>query len=190
MEPNPVPAVLEKDPPPNRSSTVLAAPPKHPRRFAILFDLLDVDADGHTNQRHFASHRDRTNVCCLDLAWTPLNISSSGFLGVSANLGTRSQDLSDSTTVSLTDGLLGAALGYATPGGGPWGRIDAGISSLVVTRRTTGVDWGLGWALRAGWAFHFPGYAILAGGGVDGRKYLDLNVREIQAATFFLGVML
>lgn len=95
-----------------------------------------------------------------------------------------------STTVSdLVIGGNLTAKGNALRSG-PWARTDIGLSFLTVTRMTTGLDFGLAAALRAGWAFSFDDFALVVGAGTDTRRYLNLDVHPVTAATISAGVML
>lgn len=159
-------------------------------RFELLLDLLDIDGDKRINQRHFDDEPRKSNMCCLDAAWIPWSRPDGFSLGVSGNLGQWSQDLRDGTVLQVTDLLVASSLGYRQVETGPWARVDLGISTLVVDRRTVGVDWGVGGAVRAGWRFGKDTWALICGGAWDFRRYFSLDVKDVPALTLFAGAEL
>lgn len=158
--------------------------------WTILLDFADLDGGGRRNQRHFAWRDSSSNLCCLDLSWTPWRSEAGLFLGSTLDIGHVKQKLSDATDVGLTDLLVAGSLGWHPGGFGPWIRGDLGIATLVVARRSVGSDWGVGGSLRAGWIFSVGRWALLAGGGGDWRAYANLDVEDVPAVTIFAGVEL
>lgn len=73
-------------------------------------------------------------------------------------------------------------------GGAPWARFDAGPALLLVERREAGMDWGVGGAVQAGWAFAGSTTEVLVGAGVDFRRYVHLEVADLPALTISVGV--
>lgn len=161
-----------------------------PPAWTLLVDLADVDGGSRMNQRHFRDSDSLANRCCLDLAWTPIRLGRSGTLGASTNLGRWSQTLADGTVVHVSDLLVALATTLEPHGSGPWIRLDAGVSVLLVDRITQGTDWGVGGSARVGWRFDAQSWALLAGGGWDARRYVHLDMPNIPALTLFAGVQL
>lgn len=155
--------------------------------WTLLVDLADVDGGKRLNQRHMRTDS-ITNLCCLDFAWTPLRPAPRLAVGVSANLGRLSQELSDGTIVEISDILVASSVLYRREGSGLWARVDLGISTLVVDRITVGVDWGVGGAVRAGWRWERPPVAWIAGLGWDFRHYAHLDMKDVPAITLSAGV--
>lgn len=158
-----------------------------------MLDLSDLNADKRTGQRHFHRNSKQTNYCCFDVAWSPVPVFRNWLrFGPVVNFGGWFQDMESGPSTAVSDLVIGgnlAARGRVLRSG-PWARTDLGLSLLTVTRKTTGVDFGLAAALRAGWAFSFDGFALIVGAGTDTRQYLNLDVHPITAATLSAGVML
>lgn len=172
------------------SKAVPRAPLDKSHRLELLLDLFDIDGDQRLNQRHFNDEPKKSNFCCVDAAWIPWSRPDGFSLGVSGNLGQWSQDLTDRSVVQVTDLLVASSLGYRRLATGPWARVDLGISTLVVDRRTVGVDWGVGGALRAGWRIDKDTWALICGGAWDFRRYFNLDVKNVPALTLFVGAEL
>lgn len=170
-----------------------AAPPgaQPLRPWSVRLDLLDIDGAGRVNQRHLQHGGKRTVACCLDVAWLPWN-PAAGFLqlGGGFNAGGWVQDLKVGPQVRVADLLVEASVRWSVPGpgGAPWARLDAGPALLLVERREVGLDWGVGGALQAGWAFAGSTADLLVGAGVDYRRWAHLDVADLPALTISVGV--
>lgn len=157
----------------------------------VTLDFADIAESGETNTRHFHQKEHQSNSCCLDLAWYPVNggqgrLRAGGF----ANLGGWNQKLTDGSSVLLADLTVGGSFLGAIPLGniwGVWARTDLGVSNLVIERHITGMDWGLGWAIRAGFSGRPWGSTLFVGAGMDWRTYLNVDLKAIPATTLLLG---
>lgn len=158
--------------------------------WTLLLDLADVGSVRGPSQRHIRETDSISNRCCLDLGWMPVSLGKSGFLGGSVDLGRWTQRLPDGTVVHVSDGLLALSVGLEPLGSGPWMRLDAGLSTLVVDRRQIGTDFGAGGSARLGWRVDAGSWALLAGGAWDFRRYLNLDMTGVLALTLFAGVQL
>jgi len=156
----------------------------------VLLDLSDVNAQYRTGQRHFHKNATQTNYCCLDVSWSPVSLWKDRFqFGPLVDFGGWTQTMSTGPATTLNDLVAGVNLStpIRTTKSGPWARVDLGLSTLFVTRRTTGADFGLAAAVRAGWNFTIDGYSLILGMGTDTRQYLSLDMKPITAATIFAG---
>lgn len=161
------------------------------RPWSVRLDLLDIDGAGRLNQRHLQHWAKRTVACCFDAAWLPWNPSEGAFqMGGGINVGGWVQDMEDGPHTRVADLLVEASARWSMPGsaGAPWARLDAGPALLVVERRQVGVDWGVGGAVQAGWAFAGATTDVLVGAGVDFRRYANLVVADLPALTVSVGV--
>lgn len=160
------------------------------RPFVLRWDLLDVDGAGRWNQRHLQHWKKRTVVCCADLAWMPVQPWDGPVqVGGSMNLGGWVEDLPVGPRVRVLDALLAGTARWTLGREGvvPWARLDIGPALMVVERRQVGVDWGMGGAAQAGWAFTWPAADILLGAGLDVRGYRHLKVADLPAMTISVG---
>lgn len=163
------------------------------RTVTLLIDFADVNAQYKTNQRHFRSDAQRTNYCCFDATWQPVSLAEEHlWFGPVLNVGGWMQKMDQGPAVVVNDVLLGTSLlARLDPrSSGPWVRADLGLSLLTISRRTTGMDYGYGAALRAGWLFSLGKMDWIVGMGTDMRSYGTLDMKPITAATLFAGVAL
>lgn len=194
-------SAIDSTTPPLRAAAKPQADPNHhastresiDHHIALMLDLSDLNADKRTGQRHFHRNAKQTNYCCFDAAWSPIPMFQDWFrLGPVANFGGWIQNMESGPATIVSDLVVGGNI--VAKGdlrrSGPWARTDLGLSLLAVTRKTTGIDFGLAAALRVGWAFSFDGFALIVGAGTDTRQYLNLDVHPITAATLSAGVML
>lgn len=156
--------------------------------WSVFLDLVDVDGEYRLNQRHFGEKANSTNLCCLDLAWTPWHPGTRLAVGASANVGWWRQIVSDGSVLEVSDILFASSVKFEQAGAGPWARLDLGVSTLVVDRITVGVDWGVGGAARVGWRHPWESMALVGGAGWDFRHYVHLDMKDIPAITLFAGV--
>jgi hypothetical protein len=157
----------------------------------LLIDFGDVNAQYKTNQRHFRSNAKKTNYCCVDAAWLPVSLAEDHlWLGPALNFGGWTQKMDQGPEAMFNDLLVGTSLQARLDPrkSGPWVRADVGLSLLTISRRTTGMDYGYGAALRAGWLFSLGRLDWIVGMGTDTRSYENLDMKPITAATLFAGV--
>lgn len=157
----------------------------------LTLDFGDVAETGRVMTRHFHQSEHQSNLCCVDVAWYPWSAGEGKLrAGGFANVGGWNQNLMDQSSVMLADLTLGGSVLGAIPLGsivGLWARADLGVSNLVIHRHITGMDWGLGSAIRAGLSLHPWGHTLFAGAGMDWRDYLNVDLKAVPAVTLFLG---
>jgi len=185
------PVVVATAAPPTSAATAPATSVRAGEDWQLALDFADIAGSGHVRTRHFHHTAHQTNVCCLDAAWFPL-AAGSGRLraGGFADVGGWSQNLPDATSVLLADLTVGGSVLGAIPIGtfwGVWTRADLGLSNLLIQRRTTGLDWGVGYAIRAGVSLRPWGRTIFLGAGFDGRDYLNVDLKDVPAVTLSFG---
>lgn len=157
----------------------------------LTLDFADIAESGEANTRHLHQTEHQSNLCCLDLAWYPL-IRGEGKLraGGFSNVGGWNQNLTDGSSVLLADLTVGGTFLGTVPLGqiwGVWARADLGVSNLVIERHTTGMDWGLGYAIRTGFSGRPWGSTLFVGLGMDWRRYLNVDLKAVPATTLFFG---